>query len=150
MRTADRTYRQEWAHVAEACKNYKMDNGISFDEFGRRVGVPGDSKAAVVANWIHAINGPSRKYKKALARLLGVDISFFEKREAGQELGPARKALALMPKKESASLANGPAEVKLLRSFEEHGDGTVTVRLNSRMPLEKAKEVFKILMDVSV
>jgi hypothetical protein len=58
--------------------------------------------------------------------------------------------LMLAPKKEVALVAEGPAQTKLLRSFEEHDDGTVTVRLNSRMPLEKAKEVFKILMDVSV
>lgn len=139
----------ELAHVAEAVRKYLADHDLSMQELGRRLGVPGVNKSSVVTNWVHAFNGPAEPYRTRLAKVLDVSPSYLSRQK--QEMGPARKALALVPKKELTTIvADGPAETKLLRSFEEHGDGTVTVKLNSRIPLEKAKEVFKILMDVSL
>jgi len=140
--------RPELAHIAKAIQTYLDANDMSMNALGEKIGVPGRNKSSVVTNWLHAVGAPSEPYRSRLAKVLDVTPGFLTRQE--QAIGPARKALMLVPKKEAALVAEGPAEARLLRSFEEHGDGTVTVRLNSRIPLDKAKEVFKILMDVSL
>ena len=137
-----------YQHIAKAISDYLIREGITMGELGTRLGINGVNPSSNVSTWVRMRGRPGPGFQPKLAKLLGVEEDFF--RPAGKtskpKLGPARQALMLVPKKEL--VPNSPAEAKLLRLFEEHSDGTVTVKLNARLPTPKAMEVFKILMDV--
>lgn len=135
------------AHIAEVVQKHLKAESISMQEFGRRLGVPGRNKTSVVRGWALGIYAPTEHHRESLAKALNLEAEFFlPRREA---VGPARQARAVVSKVK-IPVAKSPDETKLLRSFEEHSDGTVTVKFTARLPLTKAREIFSQLIEVSL
>jgi hypothetical protein len=81
-------------------------------------------------------------------------VSFFYPRHedapeaSGTALGPARTALAL-----AAQLPAPPPPGPLAGgrlAYEGHGDGTASITLRARLPLEQAKPLFRFLLDAGI
>jgi transcriptional regulator with XRE-family HTH domain len=151
----------ELAHIGKAIADYLTAHGMNQGELGRMMGVSSANPGVSVSGWIAGKNKPSGERRVKLANLLGVDLSFFEPRKRGaaaskevqppvflkrkKDVGPARQALMLVPQN---NLVPGTSQ-QLGRMFEEHDDGTTTVKLHARLPTEKALQVFKLLMEVA-
>jgi transcriptional regulator with XRE-family HTH domain len=136
------------AHIAEAIQKYLKAESLSMQEFGRRLGLPGHNKTSIVRAWAFGLYAPTERYRELLAKFFNLEPAFFLPRP--EAVGPARQARALVSSRKEIVVAKMPGETKLLRAFEEHDDGTATIKLNARLPLAKAREIFSLLIEVSL
>jgi len=152
-------------HVALALRDYIQREEIALSELSRRVG----TRAAATSHpWAKGSGAVGEKFRAPLARLLGVPTSFLAPWDgegappnlsAVQQppegaLGPVRQARALVAREAPRTVQEpvAPATPVLggRLSYEGHGDGTASIRVQARLPLAQAKPLFRVLMDSGI
>jgi hypothetical protein len=137
-------------HIVTALQAYLAAERITPGELQRRLGLP--RKATTVYSWLGGRTCPGQAFKAQLSQLLGQPVSFFYPRHEDAPsvpaLGPARTALALAAQLPAPPPPGPPAGGRL--AYEGHGDGTASITLRARLPLEQAKPLFRLLLDAGI
>jgi hypothetical protein len=146
--TNRRPGRPELAHIVAALRDYIATEGISPSELQQRLGL--HRKSTTAYGWLAGANCPTAPFRAALSKLLGQPVAFFTPRHTAAEtaLGPARTALVLAAQHQPPP-PPGPAQGGRL-AYEGHGDGTATVTVRARLPIEQAKPLFRLLLDAGI
>jgi transcriptional regulator with XRE-family HTH domain len=151
------TPKPEHAHTAQLVRSYLLERKMSMHAFARALGVSGE---ATPYPWVTGRGSISKTNRPAVAKLLGVPEEALKPnlgaKIAHVELGPARQAVALVRERVPAAAtaassvpASPPATGGRL-TYEGHGDGTATIAVKARLPLDQAKPLFRLLLDSGI
>lgn len=143
----------EHERTARLLREFLQREGMSMAAFARLLGCG----ATLPYAWIAGKGTIGRAYRPAVASLLGVpegdlapDTDKAEA-EADTTLGPARQAvrLAKVNGTPTAPPMSAPPQGGRL-AYEGHGDGTATISVRARLPVDQAKPLFRLLLDSGV
>jgi hypothetical protein len=141
-----------YGHIAALIKQKMAELRLSMADLHEKVGRSRSDSGGYI--WLSAKGAPGPATRKKLARLFEVPESALKPRDLKHKPGKPQLALPVPDKHPARTVATmiippaSPPEPIL--SYNAHGDGTVTIALNARLPVDVAKPLFRTLMDTGI